>query len=110
MYNMDRLTPAEEQVMLKLWKLEKTTVKDIVSLYEEPRPAYNTTSTIVRILERKKFIKHKPVGRGFIYMPKISREQYREYLADYLLKNYFDGDRKEIISYYNSKGSLNDLL
>lgn len=107
---MDRLTPAEEQVMLRLWKLEKTTVKEIVALYDDPKPAYNTTSTIVRILERKKFIKHKTVGRGFIYLPKISREQYREYLAESLLKNYFDGDRKEVISYFNSKGSLNELL
>lgn len=107
---MDRLTPAEEQVMLRLWKLEKTTVKEIVALYDDPKPAYNTTSTIVRILERKKFIRHKTVGRGFIYIPKISREQYREYLAESLLKNYFDGDRKDVVSYFNSKGSLNELL
>jgi BlaI family transcriptional regulator, penicillinase repressor len=90
---MDRLTPAEEQVMLRLWKLGKGTVKEIVELYNNPTPAYNTTSTIVRILERKKFIKHKAVGRGYIYMPKISRESYREYLSAYLLKNYFDDDK-----------------
>lgn len=107
---MDRLTPAEEQVMLRLWKLEKTTVKEIVALYDDPKPAYNTTSTIVRILERKKFIKHKTVGRGFIYSPKISKEKYREFLADNLLKNYFDGDRKALISHFNSKGSLHELL
>ena len=107
---MERLTPAEEQVMLRLWKLEKASVKEIVALYNEPKPAYNTTSTIVRILEKKKFIRHKAVGRGHIYLPKISRDQYREFVADYLLNNYFDGDRKEIISYYNSKSSLSELL
>lgn len=107
---MDRLTPAEEQVMLRLWKLEKGTVKEIVELYGDPKPAYNTTSTIVRILERKKFIKHKAVGRGYIYMPKISRDAYREYLAEYLLKNYFDGDRKALISHFNSNSSLNEIL
>jgi len=107
---MERLTPAEEQVMLKLWKLESSTIHAIQALYEDPKPAYNTTSTIVRILERKKFIKHKAVGKGFIYFPKISREVYREYLADYLLKNYFDGDRRGILSYLNSKSSLSELL
>lgn len=107
---MDRLTPAEEQVMLRLWKLEKTTVKEIVALYDDPKPAYNTTSTIVRILERKKFIKHKSLGRGFIYLPKISREQYREYLTEHLIDHYFDGDRKNAISYFNSKNLLSDLL
>jgi len=98
---MDRLTPAEEQVMLRLWKLEKGSVKDIVELYNNPTPAYNTTSTIVRILERKKFIKHKPVGRGYIYMPKVSRESYRQYLTEYLLKNYFDEDKSELINLIN---------
>jgi predicted transcriptional regulator len=107
---MERLTPAEEQVMLKLWTIEKGSIHNILELYEEPRPAYNTTSTIVRILEKKKFIKHRSQGKGFIYLPKISREKYREYLADYLLKNYFEGNRKEIISYYNKNVSLNDIL
>lgn len=94
---MERLTPAEEQVMLRLWKLEKGTVKDIVELYENPAPAYNTTSTIVRILEKKKFIKHKAVGRGYIYMPRISREQYRSYLTEYLLKHYYDEDSSALV-------------
>lgn len=94
---MNRLTPAEEQVMLRLWKLQKASIKEIVELYKDQVPAYNTTSTIVRILERKKFVKHKPVGRGYIYMPKISRESYRDYLSEYLLKNYFDGDKKVLV-------------
>lgn len=93
---MERLTPAEEQVMLKLWKLQKGAVKDIQELYQNPKPAYNTTSTIVRILERKKFIKHQSVGRGYIYSPKVSREKYREYLMKHLLDYYYDGNKKEM--------------
>ena len=107
---MERLTPAEEKVMLRLWKLEKATVKEIMDLYENPKPAYNTVSTIVRILERKNFIKHKPLGRGYIYFPKVSREQYRDYLADYILKHYFDGNRNEFVSFYNSKLELSEIL
>ena len=95
---MERLTPAEELVMLKLWKLEKGTVKQILELYKDPKPAYNTTSTIVRILERKKFIKHKAIGRGYIYKPKITREKYREYLLKHLLTNYFDNKKDELRS------------
>jgi predicted transcriptional regulator len=93
---MERLTPAEELVMLKLWKLQKAAVKDIQELYAIPKPAYNTTSTIVRILERKKFIKHQSVGRGYLYSPKITREKYREYLLKHLLVNYYDNDKKEL--------------
>jgi len=93
---MERLTPAEEQVMLKLWKLKKASVKEIQALYLEPKPAYNTTSTIVRILERKKFIRHVAQGKGFIYLPKISREKYRDYLISHLVINYFDQDKKAL--------------
>jgi predicted transcriptional regulator len=89
---MERLTPAEEQVMLKLWKINKGTVKDILLLYNDPKPAYNTTSTIVRILERKKFIKHSSKGKGFIYSAKISREKYRDFLLENLITNYFDNN------------------
>lgn len=92
---MERLTPAEEQVMLKLWKLQKAAVKDIQELYSNPKPAYNTTSTIVRILERKKFIKHQSVGRGYIYSPKVTIVKYREYLLKHLLVNYYDGNKSE---------------
>jgi predicted transcriptional regulator len=93
---MERLTPAEEQVMLRLWKLQKATVKAIQELYKEPKPAYNTTSTIVRILERKKFIKHRSVGRGFVYSPKVTRERYREYLIKHLLSNYYDNNKQDL--------------
>jgi predicted transcriptional regulator len=95
---MERLTPAEELVMLKLWKLEKAAVKDIQELFENPKPAYNTTSTIVRILERKKFIKHQSIGRGYLYSPKISRESYRQYLLKHLMDNYFDGVKNDLIA------------
>ena len=93
---MERLTPAEEQVMLKLWKLGKAAVKEIQELYANPKPAYNTTSTIVRILERKKFVRHKAVGRGFIYLPKISQEKYRDFLLNHLLTNYCGNDKSVI--------------
>ncbi|MBU2020206.1 MAG: BlaI/MecI/CopY family transcriptional regulator [Bacteroidetes bacterium] len=102
---MERLTPSEEQVMLRLWKLQKAAIKDIVELYPDPRPAYNTTSTIIRILERKKFVKHKPVGRGYIYMPRISKESYREYLVSYCLEKYFDGEKSDMIEFVQELNS-----
>lgn len=107
---MQRLTPAEEQVMLRLWGLKEATVQDIINFYPVPKPAYNTTSTIVRILEKKGFIKHKKKGRGYIYMPKISRVEYRDYLAKWLLDNYFDGSNQDVINYFNQSKRLDELL
>ena len=107
---MQRLTPAEEQVMLRLWGLKEATVQDIINFYPAPKPAYNTTHTIVRILEKKNFIKHKKKGRGYIYLPKISKEEYRKYLAKWLLENYFDGSNQDIIDHFNQSKRLEELL
>ena len=107
---MQRLTPAEEQVMLRLWGLQQATVQEIINFYPSPKPAYNTTSTIVRILERKGYIKHKKKGRGYVYLPKISREDYRDYLCQWLLDNYFDGSNQDIINHLNKSKSLDEFL
>ena len=107
---MQRLTPAEEQVMLRLWGLKEATVQDIINFYPVPKPAYNTISTIVRILEKKGFIKHKKKGRGYLYLPKISREEYRDYLSGWLLDNYFDGSNQDVVNYFNRNKQLDELL
>ena len=107
---MDRLTPAEEQVMLKLWKLEQAAVKEIVEMYDASNPpAYNTISTIVRILEKKKFIKHRKKGRGYIYLPKITKEEYKQYLTNWLIDNYY-GDSGEFNKIINKPKTLDEIL
>ena len=70
---MKKLTKAEEQIMQVLWELEKGFVNDIVSQLSDPKPAYNTVSTIVRILEQKGFIAHKAYGRTHEYYPLINK-------------------------------------
>ncbi|MCG8576602.1 MAG: BlaI/MecI/CopY family transcriptional regulator [Flavobacteriales bacterium] len=107
---MKRLTPAEEQVMLRLWGLQQATVQEIINFYPFPKPAYNTTSTIIRILEKKGFVKHKKKGKGFIYLPKVSKIEYRNYLADWMLDNYFDCSTQDAINYFNENKSLDELL
>ncbi len=105
-----RLTASEEQVMLRLWELGQATVTDLLALYPEPKPAYNTVSTLIRILERKKIVRHKPKGRGYIYTPKISKETYRDELAKHLITKYFDNNTEAVLSYYNKTKTLDDLL
>ena len=104
------LTKAEEEVMLVLWELELASVKEVLEHYEHPRPAYNTISTIIRILEKKKVVGHKQKGRGYIYFPKISKGDYAEKLTKHLVLHYFNNNRSELISSLNSKKSLHELL
>jgi len=97
---MKKLTKAEEQIMQVLWELEKGFVNDIVSLLPDPKPAYNTVSTIVRILEQKGFIAHKAYGRTHEYHPLVQKEDYsREYLNNFT-KNYFSNSYKALASFF----------
>lgn len=108
---MKELTKAEEQVMQILWKLEKGFVKDIIDEMPEPKPAYNTVSTIVRILEKKGFVDHNAYGKTHEYFPSISREAYtRSYMRNFM-RNYFSGSFKEMVSFFakDDNMSLSDL-
>ena len=103
---MKKLTKAEEQIMQVLWELEKGFVNDIVSQLPDPKPAYNTVSTIVRILEQKGFIAHKAYGRTHEYYPLINKEEYsREYL-DNFTQNYFSNSYKALASVFANTENL----
>ena len=56
------LTKAEEQIMLILWEMGEALVKDVIEKMNEPKPAYNTVSTVIRVLETKGFVDHKAIG------------------------------------------------
>lgn len=100
------LTKAEEQVMQHLWELEKAFVKDILARFETPKPAYNTVSTIVRILEEKGFVGHKAYGKTHEYYPLISKEEYSRFTAGNLISNYFNGSVKELVSFFVQERKL----
>ncbi len=103
---MKKLTKAEEQIMQVLWELQKGFVNDIVSQLPEPKPAYNTVSTIVRILEQKGFIAHKAYGRTHEYYPLVQKEDYsREYLNNFT-QNYFSNSYKALASFFAQSETL----
>jgi len=97
---MKELTKGEEQVMQILWKLEVAFVKDIVAEFLEPKPAYNTVSTIVRILEKKEVVGFKAYGRTHQYYPLLSKEDVTKQSTDNLLSNYFGGSVQNMLSYF----------
>jgi len=97
---MKDLTNAEEQVMRTLWKLEKAFVKDVIEEFQEPKPAYNTVSTIIRILEKKEFVSYKAFGKTHQYFPLVSKEDYTKHTAGQLVDNYFGGSFKNLVSFF----------
>jgi predicted transcriptional regulator len=108
---MKELTKAEDQVMQILWALEKGFVKDIVEEMPNPKPAYNTVSTIVRILETKGFIDHKAYGKTHEYFPIVSKEKYTKFYLNNMIKGYFDGSFQNLISFFakENKMDIKDL-
>ena len=71
-----------------------------------PKPAYNTVSTIIRILETKEFVGHTSVGRGFIYHPIIAKESYSNESLQKLMNGYFEGSFNSMVSFFVKKNKL----
>ena len=94
------LTKAEEQIMQILWNLGSAFVKDVIDQLPEPKPAYNTVSTIVRILETKGFVDHEAFGKSHRYHPVISREQYKSFATEKLLSGYFSNSVENMFSFF----------
>lgn len=94
------LTRAEEQLMQVLWLLKKGYVKEVIEQLPEPKPAYNTVSTIIRILETKGFVGHNAYGKSHEYYPLISKEEYQNFATDKLMSGYFDNSVKRMFSYF----------
>ncbi|WP_420401982.1 BlaI/MecI/CopY family transcriptional regulator [Flagellimonas sp.] len=103
---MKQLTKAEEEVMQFLWKLEKANVAAIIDELPEPKPAYNTVSTIIRILEDKGFVSHEKVGKGHLYFPLVRKEEYSNQSISKLVDGYFQGSFKSMVSFFMKKNDI----
>ena len=97
---LKELTKAEEQIMQVLWNLNEAFVKDVLDELPEPKPAYNTVSTIIRILETKGFVSHKAFGKSHQYFPVISHEDYKSFATAELVKGHFANSFKNLVSFF----------
>lgn len=100
------LTKAEEKAMKILWSIERGLIRDVVSKYEDPKPAYTTVATIFRILEKKGFVARRPVANSHEYYPLIERDDYTRQSVKSLVKNYFANSFKNMVSEFGSKENL----
>jgi len=103
---MKELTKAEEQIMQILWEMGKGFVKDVVDRFPEPKPAYNTVSTIVRILEQKGFVDHNAYGKTHEYFPLVMKNEYTRSYMNNFISNYFSGSFQEMVSFFAKEDKL----
>ena len=103
---MVTLTKAEERIMQILWDIDKGFIKDIQERFQDPRPPYNTISTIVRVLVKKEIVSYKSYGGSYQYYPLITREQYRSEQMGRLMSNYFGNSLKEVVHFFSEKRDM----
>ena len=103
---MKELTKAEEQVMQILWEIKKGFVNDILDELPTPKPAYNTISTIVRILVKKGFVDFKAFGKTHEYFPVISKKDYSNFYLKNFVGNYFGGSFQNLVSFFAKENNL----
>lgn len=104
---MKELTKAEEQIMQYLWKLEKAYLKDIVDGFPEPKPAYTTISTVIRVLVKKGFIEFNTYGKIHEYFPKVTKNEYFKSHFTSMVKNFFNGSMTNFASHFTNGKNLN---
>jgi BlaI family penicillinase repressor len=108
---MKQLTNAEEDVMQVIWRLGQAFVREILHELPEPKPAYNTVATLVKILEKKGFVSHEAFGKSYRYYSLVSEEAYKRATVESVLKKYFSSSYKELLSFFvkNEDLSLRDI-
>jgi BlaI family penicillinase repressor len=104
---MQELTKAEEQIMQNLWKLKKGFLKDIVEQFPEPRPAYTTISTVIRVLVKKGFIGYNSYGKINEYFPMLTKNEYAKNRFDGTLQDYFEGSLTSFASFFSNDKEVN---
>jgi predicted transcriptional regulator len=97
---MKELTRAEEQIMIILWRIKKGFVKEILEHFSDPKPAYNTVSTIVRILQEKGFVQHKAYGRTHEYFPVVTQKAYAKMQMGNFINSYFSSSYGQMVSFF----------
>ncbi|MDB5125350.1 MAG: mecI 2 [Mucilaginibacter sp.] len=104
--HIKELTRAEEQVMQILWQLKDAIVKDIIEQMPDPKPAYNTVSTVVRVLEGKGFINHRAYGNSHVYFATVKEADYKKFTFDKMMKNYFSNSYQSLVSFLVKEKNL----
>lgn len=103
---MKTLTKAEEQIMQILWDLKEGVVKQVVESFSEPKPAYTTVATVLKVLAKKGFVEHKKIGNTYLFSPAVSKTDYTKVQFNSLLKNYFNGSFPKMATFFAKENNL----
>ena len=108
---MQELTKAQEEILQILWDIKEGVVTDVIDQLPEPKPAYNTVSTVIRVLEKKGYVSHKVYGKTHVYFPKVTKQEYSRHFFSGTLKGFFNNSVNQFVSFFvkQKKLSINQL-
>lgn len=108
---MKEITKAQEDILKVLWDIEEGVVSDIIDKIADPKPAYNTVSTVIKVLERKGYVDHKVYGKTYVYFPIVSKKDYAQYILKDSFKGLFNNSLNQAVSFFvkQKKVSLTEL-
>ncbi len=110
-YQMKEITKAQEDILKALWEISDGAVSDVLAALPEPKPAYNTVATVIKVLEKKEYVSHRTYGKTNVYFPVISRKEYAQHILKDAYKGLFKGSLNQMVSYFvkNKDVSINEL-
>lgn len=97
---MKELTKAQEEILSALWEVNEGAVSDILEKLPEPKPAYNTVATVIKVLENKDYVSHKTFGKTNVYYPKITKKEYANHILRSTVKGFFNGSVHQMVSFF----------
>ncbi len=108
---MQELTKAQEDILKALWKITDGAVSDVLAVLPDPKPAYNTVATVIKVLEKKGYVSHKTYGKTNVFFPLVSQKQYAQHVLKDTFKGLFNGSVNQMVSFFvkNKEVSLNEM-
>lgn len=108
---MQEITKAQEEILKALWEIEEGAVSDVLDVLSEPKPAYNTVATVIKVLEKKEYVSHKTYGKTNVYFPLISKKEYAQTVVKETVKGFFNGSLHQMVSFFvkNKDISVSEL-
>jgi BlaI family transcriptional regulator, penicillinase repressor len=108
---MKPITKAQEEILQVLWEIKDGAVTDVIQKLPDPKPAYTTVATVIKVLENKGYVNHRTYGKTFVYFPLVSRKEYAKHVMKGSIKMLFDNSVNQMVSFFvrQKNLSLKDL-
>lgn len=104
---MKEITKAQEDILKALWEINEGAVSDVLESLPDPKPAYNTVATVIKVLEKKAFVAHKTFGKTNVYYPVVSKKAYAQHVVKDTVKGLFNGSVNQMVSHFVKSKEIN---